>query len=194
MQRPGQHPVRPLPIQGQPDLQQLLELARASGMQQSRSAFSTVPGGAAPFPEFSLYNAAQLSGLLGNNAGVQLDQLAQIQQLQNLQSQAGAAALLGSGQAVPESSTSRNSAGKGVSRGDKSSSAYASRHQAAEQRRRTRINDRSASAIRNLRPSAKLLSKWLSPVPRVPVALCFKSFICTLCRDFEPTPSSRTPT
>lgn len=139
MQRNSQHPVRPLPVAGgTSELEQLFKLARTGGLQQ-RSAFNTVGSAPSFLPEFSLYNAAQLSGLLNNNTSAQLEQLAQLQQLQNLQNTQ--ATLLGSAQ-QPESSVSRNSQGKGNSRGDKSSSAYASRHQAAEQRRRSRINDR----------------------------------------------------
>lgn len=132
-----------MPLQGGSDIQQLLELARAGAL--NRSAFTSVGGAPGFLPEFSIYSTAQLSGLLGGNGNLQLDQLAQLQQLQNLQSQAALA--LGPGQqAQPESSgLSRNSQGKTSSRGDKSSSAYASRHQAAEARRRTRINDRYVS-------------------------------------------------
>lgn len=153
MQQPGQQPLRPVPVQGSSELQQLLDLVRLGNLHTGRSAFNSVSNGQPPFmPEFSLYNAAQLSGLLSNHSqqqqqqGGQADQLAQFQQwqtLQNQQNQANAAALFGSGQpAVPETSMSRSSLPKANSRGDKSSNAYATRHQAAEQRRRTRINDR----------------------------------------------------
>ena len=148
MQQPGQQPHRPIPVQGSSELQQLLDLVRLSNMHHGRSAFNSVSGGQPPFlPEFSLYNAAQLSGLLNNHGQhAQNDQLAQLQQWQNMQNQqnqATGAALSGSAQpALPESSTSRSSLQKGLPRPDKSSNAYATRHQAAEQRRRTRINDR----------------------------------------------------
>jgi len=48
--------------------------------------------------------------------------------------------------AAAHPASSGNSLSRG-SRGDKSSNAYASRHQAAEQRRRTRINDRQAQHL-----------------------------------------------
>lgn len=150
MQQPGQQPLRPTPVQGSSELQQLLDLVRLSNMHHGRSAFNSVPGGQAPYlPEFSLYNAAQLSGLLNNHAAPQNEQLAQLQQWQTMQNQQQgqqnqqAPALSGSAQpALPESSTSRSSLQKGIPKADKSSNAYATRHQAAEQRRRTRINDR----------------------------------------------------
>ena len=140
MQRQPQQPLRPMPLQGSSDIQQLLDLARAGAL--NRSAFTTVGGTPSFLPEFSIYSTAQLSGLLGGNGNLQLDQLSQLQQLQNLQNQATLALAPGQ-QAQPENSgLSRNSQGKSSSRGDKSSTAYASRHQAAEARRRTRINDR----------------------------------------------------
>ena len=147
MQQSGQQPLRPIPVQGSSELQQLLDLVRLGNMHAGRSAFNSVPSAQPPFlPEFSLYNAAQLSGLLNNQHHNQ-HQAPQPDQLQqpwgNLPGQANQAALSGSAQpALPESSTRRSSLPKGVVRGDKSSNAYATRHQAAEQRRRTRINDR----------------------------------------------------
>ena len=148
MQPHGQTPVRPVPLQGGADLQQLLEIVRVQQQQQSqqpnRSAFSTLPTQQALLPEFQLYHAAQLSGLLVNNnqanAGEPL-QLAQLQQLHNLSNQANILNVPGG--SLPDSSTTRNPPARPASRSnEKSSTAYASRHQAAEQRRRNRINDR----------------------------------------------------
>ena len=145
MQQPGQQPLRPIPVQGSSELQQLLDLVRLGNMHAGRSAFNSVPSAQPPYlPEFSLYNAAQLSGLLNNqHHGQHQAPQPELQQWGNLPGQANQAALSGSAQpALPESSTSRSSLPKGVVRGDKGSNAYATRHQAAEQRRRTRINDR----------------------------------------------------
>jgi hypothetical protein len=156
MQQQGQQGLaRPIPLpaqQNQNDLQQLLELVRMGGMQQNnRSAFSSLGVVQAPtLPEFSLFNNLQSSGLFKNQQ-VQNDQLVQLQQwqnlqaMQNLQRQAAPTVpglnLFGSAQTQTPAS-SGTSLSRGASKGDKHSNAYASRHQAAEQRRRTRINDR----------------------------------------------------
>ena len=140
-----QHQGSQHPLHGAADLQQLLNAARQGSLQQNRSAFSSVPG-TGIIPEFNLYSQFQLAAALANTGNPQMDPLAHLQQLQQLQQQ-GAAALLGAPHAVPESSTttSRNSQGRGTSQ-SRGNSNYASRHQAAEQRRRTRINDRWASS------------------------------------------------
>ena len=81
------------------------------------------------------------AGMQGVQNVQPLNQLAHLQQLQNLQNQAG---MLNAGSVVPgaEPTSSRSVPPRASSRNEKSSTAYASRHQAAEQRRRNRINDR----------------------------------------------------
>ena len=66
MQPHGQNPVRPVALQGQTELAQLFDLVRAQ-QQGNRSAFSSIPTQQPILPEFSLYHAAHLSGLLGNS-------------------------------------------------------------------------------------------------------------------------------
>ena len=168
MQPHGQTPVRPVPLQGGADLQQLLEIVRVQQQQQSqqpnRSAFSTLPTQQALLPEFQLYHAAQLSGLLVNNnqanAGEPL-QLAQLQQLHNLSNQANILNVPGG--SLPDSSTTRNPPARPASRSnEKSSTAYASRHQAAEQRRRNRINDRylrTTATVCVIQPPVNVITK-----------------------------------
>lgn len=127
----GAKPLRPVPQI--PDLQQVMGAARVSAglpaqqtaLQNSlaslanlRSAFTPmVPTQAPMYPEIALFS--QFNQLLPGMA-----ELAQQQQLLGRNAEPAA------------------SRGRTKSNDSKSSSAYASRHQAAEQRRRTRINER----------------------------------------------------
>ena len=119
-------PVRPMALV--PNLQEVMDAATRAAVaaqgsssmlpsfnQQPRSAFNPV---APPplYPEIALFS--QLGQLFPQAA-----ELAHMQQQQQQQA--------------------ADSGSRGKARSsDKASSAYASRHQAAEQRRRTRINDR----------------------------------------------------
>lgn len=126
--------AKPLrPVAQIPDLQQVMDAARVSSalpsqqaaLQNSlaslanlRSAFTPMMPAQAPlYPEIALFS--QFNQLLPGMA-----ELAQQQQL------------------AARNADATNSRGRTKSNDSKSSSAYASRHQAAEQRRRTRINDR----------------------------------------------------
>ena len=123
-------PVRPMALV--PNLQEVMDAATRAAVaaqgsssmipgftQQPRSAFNPV---APPplYPEIALFS--QLGQLFPQAA-----ELAQMQQQQQ--------------------ATDSGSRGKARS-SDKASSAYASRHQAAEQRRRSRINDRCFPVLR----------------------------------------------
>ena len=127
MQQAQQQPLRP--VARGPNLTGL-----AAGSQQLvhslqslsalRSAFQPLPAAqpAPLYPEVALFS--QFHQLFPGAA-----ELAQHQQLQRNAAEASASAR-----------------GRTKSNDSKSSSAYASRHQAAEQRRRTRINERCASS------------------------------------------------
>ncbi|BDA43493.1 probable transcription factor BIM2 [Coccomyxa sp. Obi] len=139
----GAKPLRPVPQI--PDLQQVMDAARVSGglpaqqtaLQNSlaslanlRSAFTPmVPTQAPMYPEIALFS--QFNQLLPGMA-----ELAQQQQLLGRNAEPAA------------------SRGRTKSNDSKSSSAYASRHQAAEQRRRTRINER-LDRLRQVVPHAE---------------------------------------
>ncbi|KAK9822563.1 hypothetical protein WJX74_004772 [Apatococcus lobatus] len=157
-------PLRPLALI--PNLRDLMDAASAAGRvngQQSnglqpgvgqqvglshglagnlsglRSAFHAVPPGPQPqalYPEIALFSQ------LG-----QLFPQAQELQLQQHQQHAGVMA-----QQQPAESGRTN--GRAKSSDSKASSAYASRHQAAEQRRRTRINER-LDRLRSVVPHAE---------------------------------------
>lgn len=167
-------PLRPLALI--PNLRDLMDAASAAGRvngQQSsglqpgvgqqvglshglagnlsglRSAFHAVPPGPQPqalYPEIALFSQ------LG-----QLFPQAQEMQLQHQQQQGGMMT-----QQQPAESGRAN--GRAKSSDSKASSAYASRHQAAEQRRRTRINERcftpslSASLARHSGSFAGIIS------------------------------------
>ena len=122
--------VRPMALV--PNMQEVMDAATRAAVaaqgsqsmlpnfnQQPRSAFNPVAPPAL-YPEIALFS--QLGQLFPQAA-----ELAQLQQQQQQQQQ--------------QPQTESGSRGKARS-SDKASSAYASRHQAAEQRRRTRINDR----------------------------------------------------
>lgn len=139
-------PVRPMALV--PNLQEVMDAATRAAVaaqgsqsmipgfnQQPRSAFNPV---APPplYPEIALFS--QLGQLFPQAA-----ELAQAQQQQ---------------QAADSGSRGR------ARSSDKASSAYASRHQAAEQRRRTRINDRCAVLMAKPRGSPVLFTESI-PVP-----------------------------
>ena len=122
-------PTRPVAVM--PTLTEALAAAGIPGQQQSlqhslaslanlRSAFTPMMPQQAPalYPEIALFS--QFNQLFPGAA-----ELAQQQQMQR-------------------NAETTNRGGRTKSGDTKSSSAYASRHQAAEQRRRTRINDRCA--------------------------------------------------
>ncbi len=125
-------PLRPLALV--PNLAEVMDAAsaaaRASGGLQGglppgfvRSAFTAVPqqqpAATALYPEIALFS--------------QIGQFfPQMQELGQFQQQGAGA----------EAGRASNSRGRTKSSDSKNSSAYASRHQAAEQRRRTRINER----------------------------------------------------
>ncbi|KAK9828585.1 hypothetical protein WJX72_000894 [[Myrmecia] bisecta] len=128
-------PLRPLALV--PNMEQVLAAASAAGLPalqqpQGRSAFTAVPQTTqqqqALYPEIALFS--QLGQLFPQTA-----ELNPYQQ---------AAAQLGFGLGLNQAATAQPAASRGRARSSdsKSSSAYASRHQAAEQRRRSRINER----------------------------------------------------
>ena len=102
-----------------------------------RSAFTAVPPTSGLYPDlalFSQFNQLFPQGAAGGIDPSVLSLLGQQQQQQQQQQQAS------TGQT--EAGRAGGARGKPKAGDNKTSSAYASRHQAAEQRRRTRINDR----------------------------------------------------
>lgn len=115
-----------------------------------RSAFTAVPPTSGLYPDLALFSQFNHLFPQGSAGGIdpsvlsllgqQQQQQAQQQQQQAQQQQQQASA----GQT--EAARASGARGKPKAGDNKTSSAYASRHQAAEQRRRTRINDRYYSS------------------------------------------------
>ena len=162
-------PVRPAAYL--PDVTAIMESAQRAA----------VAGGSGPFPQRSAFNPIPQSPVVYPTDLGQLQLFNQLGQylpqggLQDLQQFTG-----GGG----DSQAASGSRGKGKSsQSDKASSAYASRHQAAEQRRRNRINERCASwspwpprdtALRSIQRSIPPSPRYLprQPPPHCQVAVC----------------------
>lgn len=125
-----QHTQQPLrPVARGPDLTGL-----GNTNQQLLQSLSALRSGSAFHPAVPAVQPAQGTGYPGYPEVALFSQLHQLFP--------GAAELAAAAQRNAETSARGRASAKSNDSGGKSSSAYASRHQAAEQRRRTRINER----------------------------------------------------
>ena len=160
--------MEPAAASNQPRTSQPTGQFNLSGI--GRSAFTAVPPTSGLYPDLALFSQFNHLFPQGSAGGIdpsvlsllgqqqqQQQQQAQQQQQQQQQQQASA------GQT--EAARASGARGKPKAGDNKTSSAYASRHQAAEQRRRTRINDRYCRHCRRCRRPARAIPFTPKPWP-----------------------------
>ena len=129
-----------------------------------RSAFTAVPPTTGLYPDLAIFSQFNQLFPQGGAGGIDPSVLSLLgqQQQQQVQQQQQQQQQQASGQ--PDAGRAGGARGKAKANDNKTSSAYASRHQAAEQRRRTRINDRQEKFARfllDMTSACRLLSVLL---------------------------------
>ena len=157
--------MEPAAANNQPRTSQPTGQFNLSGI--GRSAFTAVPPTSGLYPDLALFSQFNHLFPQGSAGGIDPSVLSLLGQQQQQQQQHAQQQQQQQQASAGQTEAARASGARGKPKaGDnKTSSAYASRHQAAEQRRRTRINDRYCRDCKRCRRPARALLFTLKLLP-----------------------------